>query len=570
MSSPVLVVADTSGRRASECSAAAWSGREDRRVASLERVQRDALPGFRGILLGMPAGVLEFELADQLAFARLSGDFNPIHVDPGVARRELFGEVVVHGVHVLLHALEHVLESVRPAGLLRVDSLVCRFKSPVLLGREHHVRILGATDSIGATDAIGANGATKANGATGANDAAGGTGSGARVEVRTNDGILAVEATVRWSAAERGRSAEVGDGALYEPVPPADRSLAELRDLSGEIGLGFDRAALAARFPVLARHVDAVDLAQVLALTRIVGMECPGLRSVFVEFEVARQDVAPTLPTTAGPRIAFRAEEVDDRLPRVLFTVRGPSLAGRVTTFRRPRAEVQPSVEEVAERVPAGIHAGVRAVIVGGSRGIGEVTAKIIAAGGGRPILSYRAGRGDAERVAEEIRRRDLSCEIFEFDVLAPAVVCQEPPFVDIGSLYYFASPRISRRQGHFDGQVFGRYCDFYVRGFLDTVRLFGDCAPARSRLRVFYPSSTMVVDHDAGFMEYAAAKQAGESACGYLARHSKAVSVHVERLPKLATDQTLSLIPSRRVPVLDAMIGVVGAVESMGSPAAT
>ena len=40
-----------------------------------------------------------FTLADQIAFAELSGDNNPLHLDPVVARRTLFGQPIVHGVH---------------------------------------------------------------------------------------------------------------------------------------------------------------------------------------------------------------------------------------------------------------------------------------------------------------------------------------------------------------------------------------------------------------------------------------------------------------------------------------
>jgi hypothetical protein len=46
--------------------------------------------------------------------------------------------------------------------------------------------------------------------------------------------------------------------------------------------------------------------------------------------------------------------------------------------------------------------------------------------------------------------------------------------------------------------------------------------------------------------------------------RHWKNVKVYVERLPKLATDQTLSLIRSRRMPVLEAIQPVVETVQSI------
>ena len=50
-----------------------------------------------------------FTLADQRAFAALSGDHNPIHIDPIEARRMLAGRAVVHGVHLVLFALDSLL-----------------------------------------------------------------------------------------------------------------------------------------------------------------------------------------------------------------------------------------------------------------------------------------------------------------------------------------------------------------------------------------------------------------------------------------------------------------------------
>ena len=46
-----------------------------------------------------------FSLDDQVAFAKLSGDYNPVHLDPLKARRTRFGYPVVHGIHLMLWEL---------------------------------------------------------------------------------------------------------------------------------------------------------------------------------------------------------------------------------------------------------------------------------------------------------------------------------------------------------------------------------------------------------------------------------------------------------------------------------
>jgi len=51
-------------------------------------------------------GEKTFSQQDQELFAELSHDCNPMHMDAVAARRLITGHQVVHGVHVLLTALE--------------------------------------------------------------------------------------------------------------------------------------------------------------------------------------------------------------------------------------------------------------------------------------------------------------------------------------------------------------------------------------------------------------------------------------------------------------------------------
>ena len=64
-----------------------------------------------------------------------------------------------------------------------------------------------------------------------------------------------------------------------------------------------------------------------------------------------------------------------------------------IAQHRLAAGEAQLLDAQVAHRVRPGIFAGQTALIVGGSRGLGEVTAKLIAAGGGTPIITYQAGK---------------------------------------------------------------------------------------------------------------------------------------------------------------------------------
>ena len=54
-------------------------------------------------------GTRIFALGDQVRFAELTGDFNPMHLDPIAARRTLAGAPVVHGIHDLLWLIVSIL-----------------------------------------------------------------------------------------------------------------------------------------------------------------------------------------------------------------------------------------------------------------------------------------------------------------------------------------------------------------------------------------------------------------------------------------------------------------------------
>jgi acyl dehydratase len=75
-----------------------------------------------------------FTSTDQLAFAELSGDYNPLHLNPFIARRLLFGSVVLHGIHALLWALECCIKDKK--GNFNLHSVKAIFSKPIRVGEK--------------------------------------------------------------------------------------------------------------------------------------------------------------------------------------------------------------------------------------------------------------------------------------------------------------------------------------------------------------------------------------------------------------------------------------------------
>ena len=103
------------------------------------------------------------------------------------------------------------------------------------------------------------------------------------------------------------------------------------------------------------------------------------------------------------------------------MAVVGGGLAGMIESYARVPPAPQASSRELAAMVEPGEFAGSTALVIGGSRGLGEVTAKLLAAGGAKVVISYRVGGDEAEAVAREIRAAGGARETLVFDALRPA-----------------------------------------------------------------------------------------------------------------------------------------------------
>jgi hypothetical protein len=467
--------------------------------------------------------VHRYEGADQEGFAGLSGDFNPIHLDRAAARREYFGAVVVHGVHGLLRALETWCAThPRPLTLARVRA---SFPNPIHLDSDVQVVEVERGESSVRLAA----------------ECAGSPTLHADVAWR-EPGPGAPDLDLPWAPAQVVRT----------PDAPGFEALA---GSGGELPLWLDRDAAGKRFPALASGLPALQLAQVLAVTRLVGMHCPGLRSILLGTQL---EFAPAL-ARGEPRLAYRVERTLRGASLVQIRVEGAGVSGTVDALYRPAPHVQPDFESVRQRVAGAELSGQAALVVGGSRGLGEVSAKLIAAGGGRVVITYQRGREDAERIAASIRAGGGRCDVLQWDSEHPGCLASELRRLELvpTHLYYFASPKIFvKRGGGFDAELCARFRAAYVDGFEALVR---SCRSAGARrLRAFYPSSVALDESVKNLEEYAEAKRAGEEKCAELMRSDPLLEIQIRRLPRIATDQTLTFVKQAAADALEVMVGVV------------
>jgi acyl dehydratase len=262
----------------------------DARVATVSRTRRCTMSS------SVTLATRTFAEDDQRAFADLSGDFNPLHMDPLATRRTQAGAVVVHGVNGALWAIDKLAE----LGLLAdtAVSLTVQFKKFVYVGDEVDLKLLRRDQK-------------------------------SVVAELWRDSLATTTLSVGFGSG--GRTDEVAfdptSCPLIEPKHPAN--LVRLQDLSqmaGRMEVAGPSRRIGQRFPHAESAIGGERTAAIALLSTLVGMVCPGLNSMFAAFSV-RLD-APQAHDQLRFCVAGRR-----RFRMVRISVAGAGISGTVQAF---------------------------------------------------------------------------------------------------------------------------------------------------------------------------------------------------------------------------------------------
>jgi hypothetical protein len=447
-----------------------------------------------------------FSEADQILFASLSGDRNPMHMDALAARRTQAGAPVVHGVHAVLWALNQLAADIDLSALANIAVSLNRF---IYLDRPVTVRLTRRSETGVAADVVA-------------------------------DGVTVI--TLLLKLAPRACAAPLGE---FLAMPPANMACAaetpeELKDARGWLDPAKDAGELAAAFPALTGAIGVERIVGLALLSTLVGMACPGLHSIFTAFQAELVD-----GTAEREGIGFYVRIADPRFRVVRMAVQGSGLRATVSAFVRMPPMTMPGMADAVDLVAADEFAGKRVLIVGGSRGLGALSARLVAAGGGEVVLTYARGAADAAEVAADIHayRTAPACAVYPMDVtrdLAAQLGVIPGRFT---SLLYFATPQTRRQKpAVFVPAIHDEFLQYYVRAFAElTALLLGSAAEAK--LDVFWPSSVAVVERPEDMTEYAMAKAAGEVLAADLAAADPRLHMVIDRLGRLPTDQNATVV---------------------------
>lgn len=450
---------------------------------------------------------MRFSERDVLDFAEWSHDRNPLHVDPAVAGRTFFGQCIVHGMRTVIAGLGAARLERRGQGL-RLD---VEFRGAVPPETSHEVETTPLEDG--------------------------------------------VTVTVRAGAPAMTLSAAAGAATLSFDTTwlPRARASAALRDVPRDA----DVAALSRGLEVVGSyatsdvpaeylhdgHVTPLE-ARVLALcSYVIGMEMPGLRSLFTR-------AAVQVATEAGDSttLLFRAHAAryDAHFRMLDVAVEVADTSGRPVARADLRAYVRfsPAVTDPAalraSLAGAASMAGKTVLVTGGTRGLGAELTAALGVAGSHVFASFHRDAAAQAELAEVLSTHGVSVTFLQGDA-GDAAWCREAVDaivarhgrLDVLVLNASAPPTLLR-VGADPSRSAG-----YVDANLRLVR-----APLAAALPALTDaggtlvciSSSFVQEMPPGFADYVAVKQAAEATVRMAVREAAPLRSVIVRPPRLQT----------------------------------
>jgi hypothetical protein len=451
-----------------------------------------------------------FSMNDQLRFAAFSADANPIHVDEVLARRSMIGKCIVHGIHGLMYALE----SLKKHSDIKVKSFEAKFLKPIPLdtlidlfwNAEKNKLIIANKNIVFTSIAIEIN------------------------EIIQKDYLFDLE---------------TGD------------PLTSPRNLTLEQCQEFEEQKLVYRgdiisgqnlFPYFFKCYGESIAAEIASTSEIVGMEIPGLHSLFLSIKgmIHKKESNPFYKILNCSRFGV-----------MQLVMKGQYLKCEIDAFYSRNSSQALKIQQVSKSIQSNEFNKVNALIIGGSRGLGELTAKIISCGGGNSTITYNSGRIDAEEVQQEITEWGGFCDIAQLNIADSFSL----PYQEYNQIYYFPTPKIIVEDpSNEETDVFQGYKLYYVDGFSNLLKIILE---KNSKASIFYPSTTFANNPPKSFLSYVKAKLMGESLCREF-EEKEGMRIFYPRLPRLPTDQTLGLVPEKFEDPMSVMYPIISRMQEL------
>lgn len=450
----------------------------------------------------------KFNIIDQKLFSSLSNDFNPIHLDQNYLRRTIFNNLVVHGIHLLLWSINKVKFDEFP--FRYINEVRSTFKKAIYVGDQIIFKYIKISNS--------------------------------QLEIHVfRKKVLMAKFILFFCKIEpkilNTKKDLITNSFRKKPKFMTKKSISNFKIELHNNSVKMDINNL---FPSISSLLYGEQISSLLMCSYIVGMECPGLNSIFSSLKL-RWDML------SNEKISFFTKSFDNRLPLVNIKILGTGINGEIVSIIRPKIINQPNLISLRKFVKPNDFINVRALVIGGSRGLGEVCAKLLILGGAKVFLTFNSGKEEIEKLAN-----NLNINFCKYDILSEEKL--ELPWQPT-HLLYFASPKVlPETKDRNLNALKDLYNKFYVIGLNKIFKLID----SKNKLNVLYPSTIFLDNPNQNFKIYSKAKLKGEKLCQQIMNSHKNIKIYFPRFESLKTDLTSSFFQKKMPNIAKYMCNVL------------
>jgi len=441
-----------------------------------------------------------FSMQDQIDFASFSGDYNSIHINEKESIKTHAGQPIVHGVHMVLWALDAFKIGLRADSRLDID-----FLSQVNLNTEVQAVFDEAKNTI---ILLGDNEEKHCS-----------------IKIKK----LSIDSNTSLSNNEVyfDRSDTEPDDLEIDEITTGQK----IKNLFGGQKKHLGRII----FPYLVKNLGLDFVYEMACVSSIVGMKVPGNHSLFLNLSLSF--------TSKSKNKYIIVNRKHNALRLLSISYFGLNLNAEIKALFRPKPTQVSSISSLREEFDQQISLqNKKVLVIGGSRGIGAYVTKLCSIMGASVTFTYNSQNEEAKLIEKEI----LSC--------GGKVNCRKMNVLDINDLkilderfdyiYYFATPKILPNTSK---GINKKMADYFYLFYVDTFKnIVKKSSLLNKKTKFLYPSTTYIDDDiKDDFREYKSAKLEGESLCKSYNKKMKG-NFFYPRIPPLDTDQNLSILPSK------------------------
>jgi len=477
-------------------------------------------------------GKKKFTKKNQKNFANMSCDYNPIHVDPLTARRLIPGRCIVHGINILLTGLNFLFEKKINFKFNKMKFILF---NPIYIDEKvYFIRKIKNQKLI--------------------------------VSIK-NHSITFAEIVLEKIKQDQIKKSYIGNKypnkinkinkikknnkiEKFEKLIPSKKNY--------EVNL--NNFSFSKNYANTKNILNTNQFKAILSLSYFVGMVCPGLNSILSSIEINFNN-----NEVENKKVSFLVEKFYKGINLIKIKFSG-NLYGEIKVFLHPGYISQPSIKKIKRLIKPKEFVGINSLIIGGSRGLGELTAKILTSGNGNVNITYFNGKKEALKLKKIIKfETKQNCKTEKLDILSDSFKNKVKRFSNYDFIFYYATPKIFRKKkDNFDDKIFKNFYKYYVKKFILMCNLLDK--KISKKLIVFFPSTIFIKESPHYLKEYVQTKIIAEKEIKKLNRRFSKLKVIVFRLPKLKTDQTSEIIASFKNENIETMVPIIRSVISKNS----